>query len=62
MKTMRKSCPFCGGKGYLKETVVENSTEQYVTAFRIYCRDCWITTPRYDAEKWARKAWNRRSI
>lgn len=56
-----KPCPFCGGKGEIKNETVWNQTRSYVRCEKCFCQTDYIAvSPSYCAEKKAAERWNMR--
>lgn len=54
-----KSCPFCGGKGTIKESVVPTSKGGYVRGW-VGCPECGVYIQWSCEPSGAIKKWNRR--
>lgn len=61
MKLELKPCPFCGGKGKIKNEILWGSHRSYVRCEKCFCKtDDIIISPSYCAEEKAAERWNMR--
>ena len=58
---MLESCPFCGGKADLRDTIYHApELEKKAHVWYVICTDCEVRTMAYWKASTAEKVWNRR--
>lgn len=55
-----KSCPMCGGVATIFTNIFPAQNEAVISSYEVFCTRCQLTTRRYNEEKYAIEAWNRR--
>ena len=61
MNKALKPCPFCGGKGEIKNEIIWGEHRTYVRCKECFCRtDYIVVSPSYCSEEKAAERWNMR--
>lgn len=55
-----ETCPFCGGKAYIKSWLPYDGYQGESTKYRVTCKDCNARTDDVDTKQRAIELWNKR--